>query len=339
MVKLSADITKNTFYQYIKNFGFDSQTGINLIGESTGLLSKPADFSGLSKGVISFGQEIGVTALQITNAYAAVINGGNLMRPYLVKEVRDRDREIIEQNSPQVIRRVISPEVAHTLNQFMIGSVERGTGKKAQIDGITVGGKTGTAQKYNKETRRYLRGEYLASFIGFAPAEHAQYVLAIFIDSPGPLYYGGDVAAPVFARIMRRILNFGPVDSEVETSGSAPHFAELNPDMPNFSGLSITALEDYCAFRDLDYQLNGKGKYIVAQAKSSDRLEVRLGQMQIESNRMPDLTGMTIREALSKIDFSNFRVQITGNGRVKKQSVPPGLAVKKRTVLTLTCGN
>ena len=106
MVKLSKDISKSTFYQYIKNFGFDSNTGIDLMGESTGILSKPKDFSGLSKGIISFGQEIGVTALQITNAYSAVVNGGNLMRPYIISHVKDIEGETILENEPQKIRQI-----------------------------------------------------------------------------------------------------------------------------------------------------------------------------------------------------------------------------------------
>jgi len=338
MVKLSADIKKNTFYQYIKNFGFDSRTGINLQGESPGSLSKPKDFSGLSKGIISFGQEIGVTALQITNGYAAVVNGGKVMRPYLIKEIKDVEGNVLESIQPQKIRQVISPDVAETLTNFMLGAVKRGTGKKSQIAGVSVGGKTGTAQIFDKKSKRYIQGKYLSSFIGFSPAERAEYVLAVFLDRPRPLYYGGDVAAPIFASIMERILNFAPADTDDNPSELKSQFAKLNVDVPNFSGLPAGAVEDYCEFKNLDYSIEGEGNYIIRQGGNSNPVAFRLGSLSRESKSMPNLNGLTIREALKKIDFSLFRVKISGNGRVRKQSVKSGSIVKNRTELILTCG-
>jgi cell division protein FtsI (penicillin-binding protein 3) len=337
MVKLSADISKNTFYQYIKNFGFDSRTGIDLMGESTGLLSKPKDFSGLSKGVISFGQEIGVTALQLTNAYCAIINGGKLQRPYLISEIVTPEGKILTKNETKTIRRVISEDVAETLKQFMIGAVQTGTGKKAQIEGVTVGGKTGTAQKYDKSRKRYFHGKYLASFIGFAPAEHPEYVLAIFLDNPGPSYYGGDVAAPIFRNILKRVLNFAPSDMDDVDGDYHPKYAATNSRVPNFAGLSVSALEDYFDFKDEEYQIKGQGNYVVGQGNSNDPVEFRLGKLRQASNEMPNLKGLTIREALKKIDFSRYRVKIKGTGRIKKQSIKAGITVTKRSDLQLTC--
>ena len=338
MVKLSMDISKTTFYQYIKNFGFDSNTGVDLMGESTGMLSKPKDFSGLSKGIISFGQEIGVTALQIANAYSAVVNGGNLMRPYIISQIREIDGEIIVENEPQKIRQVISPEVAATLIDFMVGAVKQGTGLKARVEGITVGGKTGTAQKYNRETQRYLHGQYLASFIGFAPAEHPDYVLAIFVDNPRPSYYGGDVAAPIFANIMRRILNFAPSDIPETDMDYEEQFAKASGKMPNFSGFTAAAIEDYFEFKNLDYTLSGQGNYVVAQG-SSDPLELKLGTLKTGQDQMPDLRGLTVREALKKLDFSRYRVSISGSGRVKTQSIRPGTTVRTKAELYLSCSD
>ena len=338
MVKLSTDISKSTFYQYIKNFGFDSNTGIDLMGESTGILSKPNEFSGLSKGIISFGQEIGVTALQITNAYSAVVNGGNLMRPYIISHIRDIDGETLVENEPQRIRQVISPEVAATLSDFMVGAVNNGTGQKAQINGISVGGKTGTAQKFNRETRRYVRGQYLASFIGYAPAEHPDYVLAIFVDNPRPSYYGGDVAAPIFANIMRRILNFAPSDVPDPDMEDEQTFARASGNLPNFSGFTPAAIEDYFEFKNLDYTLSGQGNYIIAQG-SSDPLELKLGTLKTGQDQMPDLRGLTVREALKKLDFSRYQVSINGSGRVKTQSIRPGTAIRSKADLNLSCSD
>jgi cell division protein FtsI/penicillin-binding protein 2 len=337
MVKLSADISRNTFYQYLKNFGFDSQTGINMLGESTGLLSQPKDFSGLSKGVISFGQEIGVTALQLVNAYSAVINGGELKRPYIVSRITSQEGDVLQLGAPQTIRQVISDDISEILRRFMVGAVQRGTGNKAALDGIEIGGKTGTAQKYDKKTKRYIRGKYLASFIGFAPAAQPEYVLAIFLDNPRPLYYGGDVAAPVFRNIMKRILNFAPADMDAVESTYQPKLAQSRHHMPNFAGLSISAMEDYFEFKNLDYQVTGKGNYVVAQNNGADPVEIRMGKLEYYATKMPDVRGLTIREALKKINFKQCVVRITGSGRIKKQSIKPGQKLSKRTELVLTC--
>lgn len=180
MVKLSADIPNNTFYRYLRNFGFDSRTDINLSGEASGMLAKPSEFSGLSKGVISFGQEIGVTAIQILAGFSAVVNGGNLMHPYVISKISHPDGSVQKESEPRIIRRVISEEVSGILKEFMLEAVRRGTGKKVKIDDVLMGGKTGTAQKYDYKAKRYKRGAYFSSFIGFAPYESPKYVLGIF---------------------------------------------------------------------------------------------------------------------------------------------------------------
>jgi cell division protein FtsI/penicillin-binding protein 2 len=190
MVKLTADLSNRTFYRYLKNFGFDSQTGVNLLGETTGMLSKPDQFSGISKGVISFGQEIGVTALQMATAFSALINGGNLMRPYVVQKTVDSDGSVLDETKPLVIRQVITADVSEILKGFLLDAVRRGTGKKVNIEDVLMGGKTGTAQKFDRKTQRYKRNAYLSSFIGFAPYDSPKYVLGIFIDEPKPRYYG-----------------------------------------------------------------------------------------------------------------------------------------------------
>jgi cell division protein FtsI/penicillin-binding protein 2 len=335
MVKLTEDLSARTFYKYLKNFGFDSQTGINLMGETTGMLSKPDNFSGITKGVISFGQEIGVTAIQLVTAFSSLINGGNLMRPYVVKKIIDSDHSGSDETEPEVIRQVISAHVSDILREFLLDAVRRGTGKKGNIEDVLVGGKTGTAQKYNQQTKRYKRNAYLASFVGFAPYESPRYVLGIFLDEPKPRYYGGDVAAPIFSAIMQRIIKFAPT----QESERAPELkiAEQNTHIPDMTGLQFTAAEEFLRINDLSFQIEGNGSHVLSQSLKSDEVVLVLGTPKVKTTVVPNLKGKTVREALKLVNFSSFRVLINGSGIVVKQSPDPGKKINNYQILTLTC--
>ena len=335
MVKLTADLSNKIFYRYLKNFGFDAQTGVNLMGENTGMLSKPDKFSGISKGVISFGQEIGVTAIQMVTAFSTLINGGTLMRPYVVQKMIDSGQSTIEETEPQVIRQVITSEVSDVLKEFLLEAVRRGTGKKAVIENVLVGGKTGTAQKYNLKTKRYKRNAYLSSFIGFAPYDSPQYVLGIFVDEPKPRYYGGDVAAPIFSSILHRLIKFAPT----EESEHVPELkiADKNTHVPDMTGLQFTAAEEFLQINDLSFQIEGNGSHVLSQSQSADEVALVLGNPKLKSTLVPNFKGKTVREALKLVNFSKLRVKIDGNGIVVKQSPSPGQKINNNQVLILTC--
>ena len=335
MVKLTKDISNRTFYRYLKNFGFDSRTGINLIGENAGTLSKPDKFSGISKGVISFGQEIGVTAIQMVTAFSALINGGNLMRPYVVQKIIGSDQSEIDEIQPALIRQVITAEVSEILRGFLLEAVQRGTGKKGKLDDILVGGKTGTAQKFNPKTKRYKKNAYLSSFIGFAPYDSPNYVLGIFVDEPKPRYYGGDVAAPIFSSIIQRLIKFAPT----EESEKVPELkiAEKNTHVPDMTGLQFTAAEEFLKINDLSFQIQGSGTHVLSQSQKSDEIALVLGDPQLKSSVLPNFKGKTVREALKLVNFSKIRVNIKGNGIVVKQSPSPGKKITNNEILTLTC--
>jgi cell division protein FtsI (penicillin-binding protein 3) len=337
MVKLVQDLPKNIFYRYLKNFSFGSETGVNLTSENSGLLEKPEKFSGISKGMISHGYEIATTALQLTNAYCAVVNGGNLMKPYVVNKIISQENEVKEKRSSLKIRQVISEDVAKVLNKFMLGTVERGTGIKAKIEGYKVGGKTGTAQKYDNKKKKYIKGKYFSSFIGFAPYENPEFVLAIFLDEPNPKYYGGDTAAPIFKLIMSRLLKVTPGIEDEENGNYLT--ANENEDVPDLRGMHISIARDVLKSRNIDYDILGEGQYISSQKLVDDEVILKLGNLEINATRMPNLKGLTIREALKKIDFSRLRVKIDGNGKITKQTVKAGTHIKNKQVLILSCNN
>lgn len=200
--RLSADV----FYKYAHKFRFGMKTGIDMIGEVGGWLKPPSSWSKTSIGAIPIGQEVTVTALQLAGAIAAIANDGVYMKPYIVKEIRDDHDQAIEVFEPRVLDRVMTPQTAKRVKEILRGVVDNGTGKKAQIQGVTVGGKTGTAQKV--EGGVYSHSKFYATFIGFAPVEDAQLAAIVVFDEPRPAYYGGTVAAPVFQEVVDNSLKY-----------------------------------------------------------------------------------------------------------------------------------
>lgn len=205
--KVAQILGKDTVYKYIKLFGFGSKLGIDLPGEISGMAKEPRFWSKISIATVPMGQEVGVTALQLASAISVIANGGQLMKPYIVKEIRDQYAEPIKQFSPKMIRKVISLETAQRATKILAGVVEEGTGKLARIDGIAVAGKTGTGQKL-EPNGTYSHSKFTASFIGFAPAEDPSIVIAVIVDEPHPYYFGGVVAAPVFKNVAEDVLKY-----------------------------------------------------------------------------------------------------------------------------------
>ena len=207
-IKIGQKLGKSFYYHYISGFGFGSLTGLDLPGETPGLMRRPKGWSALSLSALSLGQEISVTPVQIATAFAAVANGGNLVRPHVVRGLTAQDASLSREVEPVVIRRVISPETAQTLLEMLRDAVEQGTGKQAALEEYTVAGKTGTAQKMDPATGRYSHQKTVASFVGAVPAESPRLVILVLIDEPETLRWGGSIAAPTFREIARDALKY-----------------------------------------------------------------------------------------------------------------------------------
>lgn len=201
-------------YRYLQAFGFGQKTEIDLPGEAGGLVKHPKEWGRRSLASISMGQEIGVTPIQMVSAVAALANGGVLMKPYVVSEVRDAQGKSLRQFLPQVKRRVVSPETARTVTSILEGVVTDGTGAKAAIPGFRVAGKTGTAQKIDLRTGTYSSTLFVGSFVGFVPADNPRLAMIVVIDEPQGESWGGTVAAPVFRRVGEQVLNYLGVSSD-----------------------------------------------------------------------------------------------------------------------------
>lgn len=207
-VKTAAALGESRLYHYLRAFGFGERTEVDLPAESPGLVKEPHEWGRRSLASIAIGQEIGVTPLQLVTAFSAVANGGWLMKPYVVQEIRDAEGQIIAQTGPQVRRRPISALTASTLTDILEGVITRGTGGQAAVPGYKVAGKTGTAQKFDPETGTYSSTRFVASFAGYVPATDPRLAMVVVIDEPEGKAWGGVVAAPVFRLVAERVLPY-----------------------------------------------------------------------------------------------------------------------------------
>lgn len=212
-VKTAFALGEDRLYRYLKAFGFGERTEIDLPGEAAGLVKEPRDWGSRSLASMAIGQEIGVTPLQLVTAVSAIANGGWLLKPYVVAEIRDATGQIVAQSAPQVRRRPISPETAQTLTTILEGVVTRGTGTRAAVPGYRVAGKTGTAQKIDPATGAYSPTLFVGSFVGFVPAQEPRLAIVVVIDEPQGEGWGAVVAAPVFRRIAEQVLPYLGVSS------------------------------------------------------------------------------------------------------------------------------
>jgi cell division protein FtsI (penicillin-binding protein 3) len=206
-VKISEKIGPEPLYNTLCNFGFGTKTGIDCPGETAGSLALYKQWTKLDTGVISFGHGISVSAVQLTAAVSTIANDGVLMKPYLVRAITDKNGQYIHRFKPRKIRKVISTNTAREIAKIMETVITRnGTGTLAALEGYSVCGKTGTAQKIGKDGT-YAEDKYIASFAGFTPAENPEIAILVVIDEPQEKYYGGIVAAPAFKRIAHETLN------------------------------------------------------------------------------------------------------------------------------------
>ncbi len=342
-MKIAADVKPELFYKYIRNLGFGMITGIDLPGESQGILHPLNKASKLTHFFMSIGYEIGVTPIQLINAYTVVANGGKLYTPHLMKQILGPNDTILKQNKSAVVRHVLSEETSSVIREILCGVVEKGTGKAANIEGIQVAGKTGTAQLYDPKTKSYNSKKHLASFIGFFPAEHPQYVLLVMIRQPQGDFYGGLVAAPAFKNIARRIISLASLEnlelaqlslSQNQNSGDIlPHVENLNVE------LACKILEE----SNMDYKISGSGPIVIKQKELVEDekitgLMLYLGKSAEENiSIMPSLTGLSMKEAISSLSNLKLNPLIEGNGVVVNQIPKPGAKINKDISIKLIC--
>jgi len=305
MIRVGQRVGRDNFDRYVRAFGFGEPTGVELPGESGGLLKPPSKWSALTLPSMSFGQEVGVTALQMAMAGAAVANGGYLMKPLIVRRIESADGETVRENKPVVVRRVLDPDAVDTLVDMLRAVVREGTGRRAAVPGYVVAGKTGTAQKIDPATGRYSMVDHVASFIGFVPASRPALLVLASLDTPrGWPNQGGDVAAPLFARVAEdslRVLAVPPDDA-----GRVLRAVALSPET-----LVPAAYRPRASPLPVETQAPGL---------------------------MPDLRGRSAREAAIAAARRGLSVELRGSGQVTSQVPAPGAVIERGTTCTLVLG-
>ena len=263
--KIGLEIGADRLNKYARRFGFGSVTGIELPAEEEGLLFEPDEMRDSDMATMAIGQSIAVTPIQLVTAMSAIANDGILMRPYIVKAIYNADGTVFEETKPREVRRVISSETDKTLMRLLEGVVSSGGGQKAKVKGYRIGGKTGTAQKIRSDGVGYKEGSYIASFCGFAPAENPEVALLVIIDEPSGVYYGGQIAAPVAAKIFRQLFHYLNVEpSKDPFEGKAPSSAASRSEtdravVPDVSDMSPEDAEKLLKDAGLQMRAEGRG--------------------------------------------------------------------------------
>lgn len=333
-LRMGADL----FYQYLEMFGFAQPTNIDLPGEGKGIIIEKARVKPINIATMAIGQSIAVTPLQLLTAVSTVINDGSRLRPQIVREIRDAQGVSLRTFQPDVVATVLKPETVQAMRQVLGNVVELGTGKGAQIEGMSIGGKTGTAQKVGE--RGYVPGKYIASFVGFAPVEDPQIALLVIIDEPVGLYYGGQIAAPVFQAVMKDVLPYLAVQPkanrapEAATHKTVPSVLNLTPQQANeqlkAAGFNGQVREDGSSVID-QYPKPGSrlpaGSQILLYTKTS-----RYGQAEVT---IPDLTGQTLLQTVEYLADLGLRLSPVGHG-VKAIRQSPAAGDKVLTGSTVT---
>lgn len=311
--KIGERMGREGLFEAVRGFGFGQRTGIDFPGESAGILRPYKQWSTVGVGTISFGQGIAVTPLQMVTALSAIANQGALMRPYLVESILLPDGREQIQNRPQKKGQALSAEASLITTEFMKQAVKIGTGQKAAVPGYTVAGKTGTAQKAEEGVRGYAKGKYVASFMGFLPASRPRLAIIVVIDEPDPEKpYGGEVAAPVFREIARQAMILLRVPSE--------------------------AAQDKIARQDPGRARADEGAARSRIRKWKEEREWRLDSAERafeQGEKMPDLSGLTLRQALRLLKSSGLPVEITGTGLVAAQYPAPGAALDRDILIRM----
>jgi cell division protein FtsI/penicillin-binding protein 2 len=332
-IKLGQRLGNERLYEYIRRLGFGAKTGVELPGETAGLIRPVSKWQPGSIGSIPIGHEVGVTPVQMAAAYAAVANDGVRVAPHLVREVRDAEGRTVSRAEPES-HRVVSAETAQVLRRMMEEVTLKGTARAAQLDGYTAAGKTGTAQKIDPKTRAYSHTKYVASFVGFAPIENPAVVIIVVIDEAVGLHQGGQVAAPVFSQIANQVLPYLEVrpdrepEAEQTATGLLAAATGAAPVQPTATGGGAPAEDEGVALGASGMPLmTARGDADVVYTAATERALL-----------MPDLRGRSVREAARICERLGLELEARGEGRAMRQSPEVGSAVASGQTVRIEFG-
>lgn len=335
---VSDDLDDRDFHEHALALGFGRRTGIDLPGEAAGTLKDPSAWSGTTKSAMSRGYEVSATPLQVVTAYAALANGGTLVRPYVLAERRDVTGHVVWTAPQDSMRRAFRSSTARTLMPAFEQVVTDGSAERAAVEGVRIAGKTGTAMK--SVGGKYRENAYRASFVGFYPVEHPKVVLLVVLDEPRTSIFGGAAAAPVFRETVRRWLATTS-DAAEATLAEAPDAADVEYPSPDVTHLPVSLAANRVRAAGLRYRgKDDASRPLVmvqspdpgAAVRAGDRLRVEVGPAEA-GDAMPDLRGLTVREATWWLSSLGVKPRIEGSGVVRSQSPAPGAPLGPSAVL------
>ncbi|MFO8090282.1 MAG: penicillin-binding protein [Desulfatiglandaceae bacterium] len=296
-IKLGRTLGHRSVVRYLEKFGFGTGTGIGILGERNGFVRGADSKRAIEQATLCFGQGMTATILQLAVGMASLANGGTLMKPYVVARIVDEDGNIVFENRPRVVRRVVSQPVARTVSAILEGVVSsEGTAPQAAIDGYCVAGKTGTSQKVDPKTKMYSKRKYMSTFVGFTPLDTPKLLIAVAIDEPKGSYYGGVVSAPVFKEVGSWALAHLRVSPGTHMAGS------IGRQEPVWNQETLAKIQS------------------IASA---------LREQNITAGAMPDFCGMGLREVFTRTRELGVLVEVEGSGFAVSQEPSPGTPIEK----------
>lgn len=345
MAKAALEIGDELFYTTARDFGFGMLTGVDMTGEVRGILKRPGEWSKTSLQTMSYGYEVAVTPLQILSAYGVIANDGVLMRPYVVAALDNASGRQVWKQRPEVIRRVVSSATAEELALSFEGVIERGTAKDVAIPGIRIAGKTGTARKV--VDGKYAQGQYTASFVGFFPVDDPQVVGLVMMDNPrNQGYYGGSTSGPIFRAIAGRVVNASARMSKTVVTSRDP-LATRTVAVPDVRNLHPEIAKSMLAGLGLTVHSFGDGELVVRQkpqpgqvVDAGEAINLVVGSSDQTPDGtivIPDVRGLTVRRAISRMVVDDFDVVVRGSGVVRSQSPAAGTKSRVGSEVTLIC--
>ena len=347
-MQLALRMGVSEFYDYLYAFGRGQKTGDIFDGESSGIVTNEKYVTENDLARIGFGQSVAVTPVQLAAAVSAAVNGGYLYSPYIVEQVVSSDGTVIEQADPSPVRQVISGETSATVRQILQSVVDNGTGRNAKIEGYYVGGKTGTAQKYD-EYGRVSAGSYICSFIGFAPADDPQYLCLILVDEPhvGSIF-GSTVAAPFVRRVLSEILPYSGIQpSHLSETVTVPNVLGLTTEEANKELAKVGLIGFYECADEVTLQLPAAGETVVKGSSvllytGSDDVNIDnepvIAPLMVEMPDLMDMTAVQAYNALTALGLNMVCSPEDPHGVVLGQSIYAGTMVEYGSSVTLYFG-
>ncbi len=346
-VTLALRMGTDTFYQYLRAFGLGVKTGIDLPGESGGILINSRYVKNVDLARIGFGQSVAVTPIQLITAACAVVNGGRLMKPYIVKEVLDADGRVVDRTAPTVVAHPIRPETSAVMRTLLENVVENGGGKNAAVPGFRIGGKTGTAQVYKEG--RVVSNVHIGSFLGFAPMDQPRFAVLVTVnEAQVPVDYGSTTAAPFAGQIMEEILNCLGVRKSDPKATEAPQVS-----VPDVKGMTVAKAQKALSEAQLLYETDGLTQTVSDQAPAAGAKMLAGSKVMLYTYdneplqpmdllSVPSVKGLSMVEAGRQLRARGFDMEISGSGLAVRQEpgagsyAPPGTRVKVVFALPLS---